>query len=126
MGGFGSAFLTMQGYLADQKKEFDDGFAYSQNQTDAIMQKMDAEFASQKMVVETLADQLSSGQIRYQDVIPAIKVITDQKPNLFGVVVCFSPGVYPGKKLYGPYLALNQTGKHDLIQVEDIYDYSDA
>ncbi|MCX6082777.1 MAG: Cache 3/Cache 2 fusion domain-containing protein, partial [Chloroflexi bacterium] len=47
-------------------------------------------------------------------------------PNLFGVVVCFSPGVYPGKKLYGPYLALNQTGKHDLIQVEDIYDYSDA
>ncbi|MGC1376304.1 MAG: hypothetical protein WA821_08780 [Anaerolineales bacterium] len=126
LGGFGSAFWVGQAYLTEQKKEFADGFAYSQSQTDAIAQKMDAEMASQKQAVDTLADQLSSGEVRYQDVIPAIKAVIDRKPNLFGVVVCFAPDVYPGKRLYGPYFALNQTGQHDLIQVEERYDYSDA
>ncbi len=126
LGGLGGAFWIGQGYLANQKKELADGFAYSQSQTDAIAQKINSEMASQKEMVDSLADQLSSGEVQYQDAIPAIKAIIDKKPNLFGVVICFGPDVYPGKKLYAPYFSLSKTGQHELIQVEAYYDYSDA
>ncbi|MEI7846216.1 MAG: hypothetical protein WCK35_10475 [Chloroflexota bacterium] len=124
--GFGIALWIGQGYLVNQKKEYADGLAYSQTQSDAIAKKMNDEMADQKTAVDGLADQLSSGKVAYQDVVPALKAVIDKKPNLFGAVVCFAPDVFPGKKLYGPYFSLAQTGQHELIQVEDKYDYSDA
>lgn len=126
LGGFGSAAWLGWDYYTGKNKQVAAAFAYSQSQSDAIASKMDAELASQKKVVDTLANQLSSGEVRYEDVIQGMNTVIDQKPNLFGVVVCFAADVYPGKKLYGPYLSLNKTGKHDLIQVEDHYDYTDA
>ena len=126
LGGFSSAIWIGHGYLADQNKNFADGFAYSQSQSDAIAQKLDGEMASQKSAVDGLANQLASEQVPYQDVVIALKAIIDKKPNLFGVVVCFAPDVYPGKKLYAPYFSLANTSQHNLIQVEDHYHYTDA
>ncbi len=126
IGGFGSALEIGQGYLAAQKQLIADGFTYSQNQTDAIAHQIDEEMARQKRVVDTLAKQLTSGEVAYQNVIPAIEAAVAQMPNLFGVAVCFAPDVYPEKHLYGPYFALDQTGQHGFTQIEERYDYADA
>ena len=75
-------------------------------------------------ISRSIEDDLSSGKLQDEQVRTRLKNTLQEHPDLYGVVVAYEPYAYNSTtRLYAPYYVWEE-GEPRLIQVEDMYDYT--
>ncbi len=96
----------------------------AERQAKNASQNIGEELDSLKAVTESNAQELSTGRINGSQISERLKETIDKHPELLGVVVAFKPYEYnPEKRLYAPYYVMTD-GERQLIQIENVYDYT--
>ncbi|REJ46899.1 MAG: hypothetical protein DWQ53_10130 [Microcystis flos-aquae DF17] len=72
----------------------------------------------------SIAQDISKGKLKDQQLLERLKSTIEQNPNWFGVGAAYAPYTYNSQiRLYGPYYIRKQ-GKLQLLQLESFYDYT--
>ena len=75
-------------------------------------------------ISRSIENDLSSGELQDEQVSARLKNTLQEHPDLYGVVVAYQPYAYNSTtRLYAPYYVWEE-GEPRLIQVEDMYDYT--
>lgn len=88
-------------------------------------QKIDRELARLQMLANRIARDLSTGSLHYEQIPNRLEDELRNYQDIFGLGVAFKRGIYEPDQLYAPYFKKNQDDEFELIQIEDIYDYTD-
>jgi len=114
-------------YYQTQKHKEDDGYARASQQAEQVTEAINVEMRAEMALAQDVVDKLSSGELPYNQAVDFIRAAFGQKPEVLGMAVGFAPYVYdPNVKLYAPYLLRDAQGNIDLIQIEELYDYTDS
>jgi hypothetical protein len=115
------------------------GYAYVNNpsqmlesaKTNAIDQAKDAslqidlELRKIKPISESIANDLTTGELEKKDIVNRLKETLEDNPKLFGAGVAFKPYKYNStQRLYAPYYKRNLNRSLQLDQIEEMYDYT--
>ena len=77
-------------------------------------------------LARSIADDLTSGKLKKEALKERLKRTIDHNPEIYGIGAAFKPFVFDtALRLYAPYY-IRKNGKSELIQVESLYDYTEA
>ena len=87
---------------------------------------IDQQVSGLSETTHSIAEDLSSGRLPQDQLTDRFKSVIDENPDLFGVGAAYLPYQHDSSvRLYGPYYRRNvATGQHELVQIEDSYDYT--
>lgn len=113
-------------HRADQSQRVAGARELAAQQARLAAGQIEEEAARLSQISSSLADDLSSGQLPKDQLTDRLASIINQNPDLFGVGVAYVPYQYdPSVRLYAPYYRFNpELDQHELVQVEDFYDYT--
>jgi hypothetical protein len=113
-------------YYQAQKRKEEQGYARASQQAALVAEAINVEMQAEMVMAQDVADKLSSGELPYDQAIDYVQPVFEQEPHLLGMAVAFEPYMYdPSVKLYAPYFLRDGQGKSSLVQIENIYDYTD-
>lgn len=111
-------------YLSSPSKLLDDAKDSAKSQADDAAMVIGSDLSKLVTVSKSLADDLSSGELESAQVSERLKRTMEENPDLFGLSAVYKPYAFdPEKRLYAPYY-VRKDGELELIQVEDVYDYT--
>jgi hypothetical protein len=89
-------------------------------------QQIDQQVTHLGRVTHAMADDLSAGQLTGDEIAVRLRSIIEENPDLFGAGVAYRPYRFdPSARLFAPYYRLDPgLGRHELVQIEDVYDYT--
>jgi hypothetical protein len=96
----------------------------AQNQAEVATKEIDRELSELKKIPESIATDLTNGELEDHQVVERLKDTIEEHPEFFGISAVYTPYAYdPEKKLYAPYY-VRKNNELELIQIEDVYDYT--
>jgi hypothetical protein len=111
-------------YLSSPSQILDDAKNSAKSQADDAAMVIGRNLSKLVTVSESLADDLSSGELEDAQVSERLKKTMEENPDLFGLSAVYKPYAFdPEKRLYAPYY-VRKDGELELIQIEDVYDYT--
>ena len=112
-------------YQTITQKE-NEGYAKANRQAEQVAEAISTEMQAEMAMAQDVADKLSSGELPYDQAIDYLKNIFDQEPHLLGMALGFEPYLYdPNVKLYAPYFMRDAREHVSLIQIDELYNYTD-
>lgn len=100
--------------------------AQAKQQAELAAGIIDQQVSGLSETTHSIAEDLSSGRLPQDQLTDRFKSVIDENPDLFGVGAAYLPYQHDSSvRLYAPYYRLNTaTGQHELVQIEDSYDYT--
>ena len=118
--------FTGWNYYQNQTKKEELGYTRAREQADQVKEAIETEMQAEMAMGQDIADKLSSGDLPYGQVVDYARTVFNQEPHLLGMAIGFAPYAYdPDVKLYAPYFIRDAQGNGSLIQIEELYDYTD-
>ncbi|MDM8564208.1 cache domain-containing protein [Candidatus Halobeggiatoa sp. HSG11] len=113
--------FLMFDYVHEKNNKVRSEKTHAQQETIQAAQKIETVLGKLSTVAHDIADNISSGKLRRENILKRLKVALKTTPNMFGIGVAFAPYVeHPQKRKLSPYY-VNKDGKwepkQDLIQV---------
>ena len=119
-----TVYLTYQ-FVQQSRKTRATSFQIAHENAAQIGQKIDNELLRFKTLVDRLAQDLTNDTLEENQVLERLQTDIENFPDIFGYGLAYARGTYQGKNLYAPYYKKTQTGNFELVQVENLYDYTD-
>lgn len=114
----GHAYLTNADQMLGRARE--DAEKQAERATGVISGKL----GELPAITESIADDLSTGKLKNDQVVGRLNATLKEHPELFGVTAGYVPYEYDSEtRLYAPYCVWKR-GEPELIQIEDSYDYT--
>ena len=111
-------------YLSSPSQMLDDAKDSATSQADDAAMVIGSNLSKLVTISESLADDLSSGELEGAQVSERLKKTMEENPDLFGLSAVYKPYAFdPEKRLYAPYY-VRKDGELELIRIEDVYDYT--
>ncbi len=87
--------------------------------------QISAELDKFATLTNSIADDLSSGALPYDELTERIEHEMRINPDLLGITVAFAPNMYKDDvELFAPYYSRDKEGAITSLQVEELYDYT--
>ena len=116
-------FLTYR-YLDRRDQIEDSAFASARNQAQASAASINEAFSSIKIIADTIADDLTAGDLAYTDIEARMRHEMRQRPDIDGLAITFAPFVFDEDlRLFQMYLYQDGEGGFDLL-TGATYDYT--
>lgn len=116
--------ITSFSYLWESIQRQESAKKFAQNEIVRAAKEVDTQLKRLSDVGKELAEKLTSGEIKNEQLVNQIISTLKENPDFFGIGVAYLPYAYnPAQRLYAPYYA-KIDGKLQLIQVESLYDYT--
>ena len=109
------------------RKKQQKAFEYAKAQAAIAVDVIDRELSEVVTLVTTIANELTDGELAYQQIEDRLRREVEVHHQLLGLGVAFEPHVYERDSengLYAPYFIKDDTGQFTKIYVEDSYDYT--
>jgi hypothetical protein len=121
----GISFLTVwflvYHYVHEKNQRVQVAKNHAQQETLQAAQQIDQVLNELSSIAHTIADEISSGQLKREDILNKLKSLLKTTPNLFGIGVAFIPYVNnPQIRQLSPYYVNREGGwqpKQELLQV---------
>lgn len=118
-----TVFLTYR-YLDRRDQIEDDAFASARSQAQAAATSINEAFSSIKVIADTIAGDLTEGDLAYTDIEERMQREVRQRPDIDGLAVTFAPFAFnEDLRLFQMYLYQDGEGGFDLL-TGATYDYT--
>jgi hypothetical protein len=118
--------FTGWNYYQDQTQKEALGYTRAGEQAEQVKEAIETEMQAEMAMGQDIADRLSSGELSYDQAVDYSQAVFNLEPHLLGMAISFAPYAYdPEVKLYAPYFLRDAQGNVSLIQIEELYDYTD-
>lgn len=118
--------LMVYSYLNARTQAEQMAFARAQEEAEGAIQQIETRFGSLMEIAQSMADDLTNGQLAYQDVESRMRFEVSRRPDIDGIAVAFEPFAYdPQVRLYQVYLFQNSAGGFEFLRGAT-YDYTRA
>lgn len=116
---FGHAYVSSPSQMLESAK------SNARVQAGDASGQIDLELNKLKPISESIANDLTSGELEKKETVNRLKEILEDNPKLFAAGANYEPYQYNStQKLYGPYIKRNRNGSLQQVQIEEIYDYT--
>lgn len=110
-------------YVDSPSRMLDDAKINAKIQAEDSAKQIDNELGKLMPISESIANDLSSGELEHDQTAERLREILENNPELQGAFAAYEPYEYNSTtRLYGPYIIRN--GGLRQIQIEDRYDYT--
>ncbi len=97
----------------------------AKNEANRASKQISNELAKLMPLANSIADDLTNGKLKKQQLTERLKRTIDFNPEIFGVGAAFEPFAYDADiRLYAPYY-IRKNGEPELIQLDAFYDYTE-
>ncbi len=116
-------------YTYHRERVHQEEVAFEQAQENAqhVAHRINNELLRLEAIVDGIAEDLSNGTLRHDELARRLHQETEENPDIFGIGAAYARGAYkPDIPLYAPYYKKNEAeGGFERVQVEHAYDYTD-
>jgi len=121
---FAMIIITSFSYSLEAIQRQESAQKLAQNEIARAAKEVDIQLKRLSDVGKKLAEKLTSGEIKNEQLVNQLINTMKENPDFFGIGVAYLPYAYnPAQRLYAPYYA-KIDGTLQLIQVESLYDYT--
>ena len=111
-------------YSLDHKKRVEGAISGSREKAVHASKLIEQKLRELQGIANSIAGDISAGRLKNEQLLERAKKELEQNPEFLEVGAAYKPFAYdPTKKLYGPFFS-RKTGKIQLVQIEDSYDYT--
>ncbi len=114
-----------QAYVKSPSQMLESAKSNARDQAGNASQQIDLELMILKSNSESIANDLTSGELEKKEIVNRLKETLEDNPKLFGSSVVYKPYQYNStQRLYGPYYKRNRNGSLELVHLGEMYDYT--
>jgi hypothetical protein len=112
-----------QSYVKSPSQMLESAKSNARDQAENASLQIDVELIKLKSISESIANDLTSGELEKKETANRLKETLEDNPKLYGAFFAYEPYQYNSTlRLYGPYYMRNRSLQ--LVQIEDTYDYT--
>lgn len=117
--------LLVYNYLRDKDQQVQAAKDHARLEAVRATEQIDTKLRKVMSLVQSMADDLSSGTLKDERLVDRLKSTIDVNPELFEIGAAYVPFAYnPTVRLYAPNY-MKKDGQPQLIQLETFYDYTE-
>ena len=117
--------LLVYNHLHDKNQIVQEAKNHAKREAVRAAKQIDNDLRKLVPLAQSLADDLSSGKLKKEQLVDRLKSTVEMNPYIFGFGVAYVPYAYDANvRLYAPYY-VKRHEKLQLVQVEDFYDYTE-
>ena len=121
---FLSATFTIYAYWREKNQTRETAKNNARQEAVRAAKEIDNQLRKLQDSANSIAQDISKGKLKDQQLLERLKSTIEQNPNWFGVVAAYAPYTYKSQiRLYAPYYT-RKKGKLQSLQVESFYDYT--